>query len=383
MGPTFRKGTRLSPAARATSPSAATPTSTSGRGALRGLSPFLSRHPVLCLLLLTPGIPEYLSSSSPLYALVLNPPQFVFQLVANLGLYGPGVLLIREAMIRWNKGWGSVLLLGGAYGILEEGVALSTLFDPKAAPVGTLGLYGHWAGVNWLWSATIVPIHMIYSISMPILLLGLALPSTRGRSLLSRRGTAWAATILVADVASLSFLVPAAEHFWMGDAVFVLSLVAIGLLVCLARVVPSGLRLAAAPSPRARPRRLLLVGMVYYPVVLLVTGFGNALHVPALADLLLVGLVQAGFLVYVVRVTGSQGNERQLIALSFGLVLPIAAIGLIGTLGVPVVLLGDLVMALFFRMLWNRYRTVPAGAPVRGPSADGKGLSRIPDASVS
>ena len=72
----------------------------------------LKMHPVLCLLLLTPGIPEYLSSSSPLNALVLNPAMFVFQLVANLGLYGPGVLLIREAKVRWRKGWGTQLING-------------------------------------------------------------------------------------------------------------------------------------------------------------------------------------------------------------------------------------------------------------------------------
>ena len=54
--------------------------------------------------------------------MVLNPVQFVFQIVANLGLYGPGVILIREAFVRWKKGWASVLILGAAYGILEEGL---------------------------------------------------------------------------------------------------------------------------------------------------------------------------------------------------------------------------------------------------------------------
>lgn len=134
---------------------------------------FLKSHSVVCMLLLTPGIPEYLSGSSPVNAIVLNPPQFLFQLAANLGLYGPGVLLIYEARLRWNKGWASVLLLGAAYGILEEGVALSTLFNPDAGPVGPLGQYGHWIGVNWVWVASILPVHMIYSISLPILLLGL------------------------------------------------------------------------------------------------------------------------------------------------------------------------------------------------------------------
>ena len=164
---------------------------------------FLRRHPVVCLLLLSPGIPEYISGSSPTSAIVLNPLMFGFQLVANLGLYGPGVLLVREATVRWKKGWATVLLLGAAYGILEEGVALSTLFNPDASPVGKLGTYGHWLGVNWVWVAGIIPVHMIFSISLPILLLGLAVPRTRGESLLSRRGVRVVSVVLAVDVAFL------------------------------------------------------------------------------------------------------------------------------------------------------------------------------------
>jgi len=342
----------------------------------RGLS-FLKRHPILCLLLLTPGIPEYLSSSSPIYAIVLNPGQFIFQLVANLGLYGPGVLLIREAMIRWNKGWGAVLLLGAAYGILEEGVALSTLFDPKAGPVGQLGYFGHWAGVSWIWSATIIPVHMLFSISIPILLLSLALPATRGKSLLSHRGVKAVVAILVADVASLMLLIFYGEHFWMGDPVFVASLVAIASLVWLARRAPSGVPLARNSSPRASPRRLAMLGAVFYPSALLVDGMGMSEGAPALVVLLLVILAQGLFLVYVLRVAGSSNNEPQLIALSFGLIIPIAAIGLIATITVPAALVGDTVMVLFFRMLWRRYRAVPRALVAPNPGELGKGLSQI------
>src|SRR6266487_3884281 len=78
---------------------------------------FLKSHPLLFLLFLTPGIPEYLSASSQLTLLVISPLLFFGLLLANLGLYGSGVILIREAMIRWRKGWASVFLLGVAYGI--------------------------------------------------------------------------------------------------------------------------------------------------------------------------------------------------------------------------------------------------------------------------
>ncbi|MDG6925513.1 MAG: hypothetical protein JRN09_03075 [Nitrososphaerota archaeon] len=83
---------------------ATAPVETGRTGLLRSLLDLLKAHPVICLLLLIPGIPEYLSSSSPLEMVVLNPGQFLFQLAANLGLYGPGVLLVREAAVRWNKG---------------------------------------------------------------------------------------------------------------------------------------------------------------------------------------------------------------------------------------------------------------------------------------
>ncbi|MDG6981287.1 MAG: hypothetical protein JRN51_09295 [Nitrososphaerota archaeon] len=52
---------------------------------------------------------------------MLNRVLFAFQLAGNLGIYGSGALLIYEAKVRWKKGWAMVLLLGGVYGILEEG----------------------------------------------------------------------------------------------------------------------------------------------------------------------------------------------------------------------------------------------------------------------
>jgi len=69
------------------------------KGAIAKLVYVLKAHPLLFLLLLTPGIPEYLSASSQLTVMVINPVLFFLFLAANLGLYGSGVILIREAMI--------------------------------------------------------------------------------------------------------------------------------------------------------------------------------------------------------------------------------------------------------------------------------------------
>src|SRR5438067_2984259 len=163
---------------------------------------FLKSHPILFLLLLTPGIPEYLSASSQITLLVINPPLFFLLLAANIGLYGSGVILIREAMIRWKKGWASVFLLGVAYGIVEEGLALWTLFYSNAGPVGNLGFYGHWLGVNWVWTMGLVIFHSVYSIGLPISLFGLAFPKLKSKSLVSGlRVKATLATLITVSIA--------------------------------------------------------------------------------------------------------------------------------------------------------------------------------------
>src|SRR5262245_38659090 len=46
-------------------------------------------------------------------------------------IYGPGALLIRESVRRLDRGWASILLLGAAYGLVEEGLALQSLFNPS------------------------------------------------------------------------------------------------------------------------------------------------------------------------------------------------------------------------------------------------------------
>ncbi|HYC26565.1 MAG TPA: hypothetical protein VEB67_00920 [Nitrososphaerales archaeon] len=328
-----------------------------------GAVAFLRRHPVVALLLLSPGIPEYLSSSSPLNAIVLNPPQFLFQAAANLGLYGPGVLLVREAAVRWKKGWGTILLLGAAYGILEEGVALSTLFDPKANPVGTLGTYGHWVGVNWVWVASIVPVHMIFSISIPIMMLGLALPETAGRGFLGGRKLPAALAILVVDVSLLFLLIFFGTGFWMGWPVLVGSLAIIGALVYAGRRAGLGAVRSRTSSPRAGPRRMAVLGAAFYPCVLLAEGIPQSVGVAAFVDFFLVILLQGVFLMYVLRVVGSVGNERNKVALATGLILPIAAIGLIAEATLPLNLVADVIWFLAFRKVWRKYAP-PGPAPL-------------------
>jgi len=106
-----------------------------------------SWKPVLTLFFLSPIVGELLSGSTPLPHF-LNPLTLFFL----TGLYGSGAIIVREAVKRWGKGWASVLLLGAAYGVLEEGVMVKSFFDPAWPDLGILGIYGRWLGVNWVWA---------------------------------------------------------------------------------------------------------------------------------------------------------------------------------------------------------------------------------------
>jgi hypothetical protein len=320
---------------------------------------FLRAHPIALLLLLTPGIPEYLSSSSPFNALILNPGQFAFQLLLNLGLYGPGVILIREAKIRWKKGWGSVLLLGAAYGILEEGVALSTLYNPLAGPVGKLGVYGHYLGVNWVWLFGLIPFHAIFSISLPILLLGLALPETKGRSFLpSMKEIGIVFGILGADVLTLFLFVLNSEKYWMGLPIFISSFAAIGALVYIARKLPAGYLRPKSVIPTISPIMAALLGLVFFPATLLIQSIlGVEAGIPPALDIVLSLAIDGLILYYLIKVIGREKNQKHLLSFGAGLLAPIAIFGLIAEIHFPLILLVDLAFGLFFWKVLQHYQS--------------------------
>jgi hypothetical protein len=330
------------------------------RPALARTVAFFRRHPVLLLLALTPGIPEYLSGSTSAAGLVLSPPAFFLFLGLNLGLYGPGVLLLREAWIRWGKSWGSLLLFGTAYGLLEEGTALSTLFNPNASVVGGLGHYGRYAGVNWVWLIGVLAVHTVLSVGIPLLLLGLALPETRGRPLLSRRQVGWAAGIYVLDIVLLAL----ASGYWRVELAWIVGAAVMALFLWWVAVrLPPGTLDPRPERPAYGPGAYLVLGLAYFPILLLIPALGNEAGLPAvltgLADLL------AGILLFlaVQRTIGRRGNEPHLVLLALGVTLPILVFGLLSQVGVPVVLVVDALYGAFFAVLWRHYRPAPVARP--------------------
>ncbi len=142
----------------------------------------LKLSPALALFLLSPVIGELLSGSAPPLEF-FNP--FGFAMLVSL--YGSGAVIVRELKVRWKKGIGSVLLLGAAYGILEEGLMVCSFFNPDWPDLGQLAVYGRWLSVNWVWAVMLTIYHAVYSIAIPIVLVELAYPEHRCESWVSNR----------------------------------------------------------------------------------------------------------------------------------------------------------------------------------------------------
>jgi len=319
---------------------------------------FLKSHPILFLLLLTPGIPEYLSASSQITLLVLNPILFFLFLGANIGLYGSGVILIREAMIRWKKGWASVFLLGVAYGIVEEGLVLWTLFNPLAQPVGVLGFYGHWLGVNWVWTVGLLIFHSVYSIGLPIFLFGLVFPELKHKSIVSMRGIRISVFGLTID-SILLFLLESAiyPNYNPGAALMIFSGIVITILVLAARRLPGDFLKMRLSQPKWGPRKFAIVGALLFPATLLAGGFAAGANIlpeiPMVVDVIFAMVI----LTRAFSAMGSTNNQEQKVGFGIGLLFPIVVFGLIASIGIGNVLIvvADLFVLLFSRRLWRKW----------------------------
>ncbi len=181
-------------------------------------------------------------SSPPLQFLLLSPLLF--------GYYGCGVLSVHEATVRWRKGWPTVLLLGMAYGIVEEGLTNLTFFNPNWPGVVT---YGRLAGVNWVWSVTLAIVHGIISISIPILVTQLVFPEFKWQPLLRTRAARLVPLAFALIAVFQYFFIASVTHFtgeplpWLG------ALAAVVALVLGARRAPYHLFLRPPEVPRHRP----------------------------------------------------------------------------------------------------------------------------------
>ncbi|MHA1664215.1 MAG: hypothetical protein ACTSVW_00055 [Candidatus Njordarchaeales archaeon] len=163
---------------------------------------------ILLLLFFSPMIGELLSGSAPPIEF-FNP----IGLIMLISLYGCGALIIREIVKRYNKGYFSVLLLGAAYGIWEEGIVVKSFFNPNWPDVGIYGTYGRFLGVNWIWSLELTIYHAVISILVPIITVDLFYKDLRETQFLGKKGLSLAFFAFVLDSFLFNILTPYQPSF--------------------------------------------------------------------------------------------------------------------------------------------------------------------------
>lgn len=189
-----------------------------------------NRRLALYFVLLAALLPEAITGSTPPQAW-LNP----VQALLNFWLYGTGVLVVREVSLRWKTGWPGILLLGAAYGIVEEGLAVTTFFNPTLPQLGTLGWYGRDFGVNWLWAVWLSTFHAVVSIAIPIFLMEWRWPALKGKRLLSDRGVYVTIALLGLAALTINALVQAVSQYREAGPEYLAAFAAIALLAYAAR----------------------------------------------------------------------------------------------------------------------------------------------------
>ena len=235
--------------------------------------------PVATVFLLAPLIGEVLFGAIPLSKLP-------FGLLGVLGLYGGGAILVRETVRRRGLGAAWLVLLGLAYGLIEEGLVLQSLFDQRYRGLDFLGYYGHWLGVNWVWAEFIVPYHAVFSIAIPIVIAELLFPERRNNPWVSSRVLLGVAVVFVANAGLLArfqiglFTSHAPQTSLRANAGA--ALVVAGLIAAAFLAAPSRARTARRPAVSQRRIRLtgVLSGLAWF-VGLRVLLIGDGKTAPA------------------------------------------------------------------------------------------------------
>lgn len=209
---------------------------------------------LLALYFLAPLIGEVIGSYNTPPLAFLNPTTLIFL----PALYGSAAILLRELVVRRGLGWRSWILLGAAFGAINEGVIAVTWFDPKVPAY--LGRYGHALGVNWVWAVGLTVFHITYSVTIPILLAESAFPSIASRPWLRRRGMNGFG-IWLTFTALLGFITGTYELGRLVALGWAVTLIVVALLLPRARAPAAGAvgpaPLAAAPVGVRRDDRLL------------------------------------------------------------------------------------------------------------------------------
>ncbi|MGC2298447.1 MAG: hypothetical protein WA476_06565, partial [Acidobacteriaceae bacterium] len=162
----------------------------------------------ITLFFTAPLVAEYLLGNLPIKMLIA--------LVALAPMYGGGALLIRELVRRTGRGWPTILLLGSAYTLVEEGFTTQSLFNPDYLKMQMHLLDHAWMPflhISAWWTLFMFNLHTFWSISVSIALVEALFPAQRQQPWLGRVGDSVVALLFLIGCAAGTGITLRSDHF--------------------------------------------------------------------------------------------------------------------------------------------------------------------------
>lgn len=291
------------------------------------------RWPAIVLLaLLSPATAEISIGDLP------YTPDGLVALIFFLPIYGGGAVLLRELAVRRRAGLAGLFVLGLAYCLVEEGLALRSLTSPTIYQGIGVAMGARLAGVNGVYLLLQLVNHAVWSIVVPVMITDLVLPAHRGRRYLRIPGLVIAPLVFLVGVALTAFAARTSidPGYRMGGLAVMIILAMIAVLVMIA-LGPLGGRDAPHPpgvTGRALPRPSIVLvvsamaGWGYLAPLWLPGHFrwGFARGVGIVPMIVLALAVAAGYLTLLLRRSWTPRHQAAAVT---GLYLGHAAFGLL------------------------------------------------------
>jgi hypothetical protein len=191
-------------------------------------------------------------------------------------IYSAGALLLRELFRRTGGGYGNLLLLGVAYGLVEEGLVLQSLTSPHL--YGAAGWAPRLLGVNTAYTELNLVYHALFSVTIPVILVEYLFARHGTAPYLRRGGVIAAGVVALLGAALLRVSVPPSE-----DPGYTMPLAAVVVIVLLATtVILLALRVRLHPARRWAPPPTPVVTVAaagaVFGFLAMIWPFGGAAH---------------------------------------------------------------------------------------------------------
>jgi hypothetical protein len=162
-------------------------------------------------------------------------------------IYSAGALFLREILRRTGGGYGNLLLLGVAYGLVEEGLVLQSLTSPHL--YGAAGWAPRLFGVNTAYTEVNLVYHALFSVTIPVIVVEYLFARHGTAPYLRRGGVIAAGVIALLGAALLRVSVPPSA-----DPGYTMPLPAVVIVALLATaVILLALRVRLHPARRWAP----------------------------------------------------------------------------------------------------------------------------------